>query len=397
MFALAMARLLRFGVMSIVIRPIEPPTAVDFGEQPGIPGGTYEARCGEAYRRAGCNWFVVYADREHSANMAFLCGFEPRFEEALLLLGPNGRRILITGNECESYALLAGLPGLDVQLSQTMSLMGQDRSRRPRLLAVLQEAGIGSGDSIALAGWKYLESEEWDSDAPGFFVPSFFIDVLRRAIQPEGTIIDATACLMHPETGLRSVIDANQIAAFEWAAARSSQMLWRIVAGIQEGESEFEAAARMDYQGDPFNVHMMFASGDHSVPVVGLRSPSSRRLRRGDGVTAAIGFSGGLASRAGLITNSDDDFLKVASSYFAGLITWYETSAIGVAGEVVFACGHRYACTRQIEIGTQSRPPHRSRRMDPQPGPTWIYRSHSFRHAISSRRHPGAATKRLGS
>ena len=142
---------------------------------------------------------------------------------------------------------------------------------------------------------------------------------------------------MHPETGLRSVIDADQIAAFEWASARSSQMLWRIVSGIHEGETEFEAAARMEYQGDPFNVHTMFASGDRNIPVVGLRSPSSRRLRRGDGVTAAIGFSGGLASRAGLITEEDDDFLKVASSYFEGLVTWYETAGIGVTGEVIFA------------------------------------------------------------
>ena len=322
--------------MSIVIRPIEPPAVGDLGAQPIIPGGTYEARCREAYRRAGCDWFVVYADREHFANMAFLCGFEPRFEEALLLLGPDDRRFLITGNECESYAALAGLPGLDVELSQTMSLMGQDRSRQPRLLNVLQKAGISPGKNLGLAGWKYLEAEEWDGDAPGFFVPAFFVDALRKAIGPSGKIIDATSCLMHPETGLRSVIDADQIAAFEWAAARSSQMLWRIVSGIHEGETEFEATARMEYQGDPFNVHTMFASGDRNVPVVGLRSPSGRRLRRGDGITAAIGFSGGLASRAGLITDVDDDFLKVASSYFAGLITWYETAAIGVAGDVIF-------------------------------------------------------------
>jgi hypothetical protein len=114
-------------------------------------------------------------------------------------------------------------------------------------------------------------------------------------------------------------------------------MLWRIVSGIHEDETEFEAAARMQYEGDPFNVHTMFASGDRNVPVIGLRSPSGRRLRRGDGVTAAIGFSGRLASRAGLITDADDDFLKAASSYFAGLVTWYETAAIGVAGEVIFA------------------------------------------------------------
>src|SRR6185437_6084337 len=64
----------------------------DFGtspEQPQIPAATYEARVAAAYDRAACDWLAVYADREHFGNMAFLTGFEPRFEEAFLLLGPK--------------------------------------------------------------------------------------------------------------------------------------------------------------------------------------------------------------------------------------------------------------------------------------------------------------------
>src|SRR6266404_632981 len=38
---------------------------------------------------------LVYADREHSANMAYLTGFDPRFEEALLLLSAGGRSKLL--------------------------------------------------------------------------------------------------------------------------------------------------------------------------------------------------------------------------------------------------------------------------------------------------------------
>ena len=48
-----------------------------------------------------CDWLVVYADREHLANIAFLSGYDPRFEEALLLLGPRQRRVLVVGNEGE--------------------------------------------------------------------------------------------------------------------------------------------------------------------------------------------------------------------------------------------------------------------------------------------------------
>ena len=55
-------------------------------------------RANAAYANAKCDWLAVYADREHFGNIAFLTGFEPRFEEAFLLLGPTGKRVLITGN-----------------------------------------------------------------------------------------------------------------------------------------------------------------------------------------------------------------------------------------------------------------------------------------------------------
>ena len=37
---------------------------------------------------------VVYGDREHFANLAYLTNFDPRFEEALLVIGPPSRPLL---------------------------------------------------------------------------------------------------------------------------------------------------------------------------------------------------------------------------------------------------------------------------------------------------------------
>jgi hypothetical protein len=116
-------------------------------EAPRIPATTYEKRCREAYARAECDWLVVYADREHLANIAFLSGYDPRFEEALLLLGPRETRVLVVGNEGEAYAPLAEFPDLDIALAQSLSLMGQDRSLKPDLAAVLREAGLSRGRS----------------------------------------------------------------------------------------------------------------------------------------------------------------------------------------------------------------------------------------------------------
>ena len=73
--------------MTITLRPIQLPDFEVPHARPEIPAEIYAKRADAAYARAGKDWLVVYADREHLANMAFLTGFEPRFEEALLILG----------------------------------------------------------------------------------------------------------------------------------------------------------------------------------------------------------------------------------------------------------------------------------------------------------------------
>ncbi|MDP9807956.1 hypothetical protein J2W42_000794 [Rhizobium tibeticum] len=323
--------------MSITLAPVALP---DFGPlltQPQIPSATYAARADAALKAAGTDWLVVYADREHFGNIMHLSGFEPRFEEALLLLGPGGRRVIITGNESESYTAIAGLGGIEVLRAQTFSLMGQDRSQDPRLSDRLRDAGIKAGDSIGLVGWKYLSTDEDDESAQSFFVPHFIVNALRRLIGQSAQLIDATCVLMHPETGHRAIVDVDQLAAFEWAAVRCSEALFRVVAGVRVGDTEFEALGRLGYEGDPVNVHTMFASVSVGENIIGLRSPTARRLKKGDGVTTALGYWGALSSRAGLLTDHDDTFLTPAKAYFEALITWYETADIGVTGGDLFS------------------------------------------------------------
>jgi len=318
--------------MAIALKPVGIPDFGALGAQPAVPSATYAARADAAYERAGCDWLVVYGDREHLANIEFLSGFEPRFEEAVLVLGPDGSRVLLAGNECESYAALARLPNLTVLLAQSLSLMAQDRSRHPRLSDRFRDAGLKRGDRVGLVGWKYLETDEDKEAETAFFVPAAHVQMLKRIVGDEGALSDQTRVLMHPETGLRAIIDVDQIAAYEWAAARASSAVWRIVSGVREGDDEFTAASRMGYAGDPLNVHTMLASGGRNETVIGLRSASARKLSKGDGITTAIGMWGALASRAGLFDTGDDAFLKIASGYFAGLLTWYETADIGVEG-----------------------------------------------------------------
>jgi hypothetical protein len=185
---------------------------------------------------------------------------------------------------------------------------------------------------VGLVGWKYLEPLEDEAPETAFFVPAVHVQAFQRAVAASGRLRDVTQVLMHPENGVAVTIDADQIAAFEWAATRSSLAMWRIVSGVREGDSEFDAVSRMGYAGDALNVHTMFASASKGEPVIGLRSATGRKPRRGDGVTAAVGHWGGLSSKAGLFDVENDTFLAIAKGYFRGLISWYETAAIGVEG-----------------------------------------------------------------
>jgi len=87
-------------------------------ECPPLPAALYAGRLAAARARMaedGLDALVVYGDREHFANLAYLTGFDPRFEEALLLLDRDGAGKLLVGNECMGYLPDAAL-GLDVEL-----------------------------------------------------------------------------------------------------------------------------------------------------------------------------------------------------------------------------------------------------------------------------------------
>lgn len=107
----------------------------EFGEptvMPLVARNTYEARTDALMAldaKAGFDAFAVYGDREHAANVAYLSGYDPRFEETLLVIVPGKRPRLLVGNEGWGYAEICDGPYERV-LYQTFSLPAQP-SRRP--------------------------------------------------------------------------------------------------------------------------------------------------------------------------------------------------------------------------------------------------------------------------
>src|SRR5215469_14614426 len=114
-------------------------------EEPNIPATTYEARVAAARQRAadaGYDVLIVYADREHFANLAYLTGFDPRFEEALLILTQDRTPVLLVGNEDMTYTAISPI-NLQPVLFQTFSLLNQPRSSSAPLSTILLNAGVG--------------------------------------------------------------------------------------------------------------------------------------------------------------------------------------------------------------------------------------------------------------
>jgi hypothetical protein len=324
----------------------------DFGmptARPKLPDGTHQARLDvfvDKVRGAGLDAAIVYADREHFANMAYLTDFEPRFEEALLLVMPGRTPLLLTGPENTGLARDCAIKP-DVITYPPFGLLGQDRTRTPKLADLLKAHGLANGQKIGAAGWKYFGPQEHEAPDLWSELPSFLIDTVRRTVGAGGRVVNINALLMAPTGGLRATNELEQLAQFEFAACHASEAVKRVVFGLRPGLREFEAAQLMRLPGLPVSCHPMLSSGARAYQ--GLNSPSDKVIERGDPFTTAVGLWGALTSRAGYlvedaaeIAGAPDYVEKLAAPYFACAAEWYETIGIGVEGGTLDAIARKH-------------------------------------------------------
>src|SRR6185436_6299503 len=184
-------------------------------EPPVVPVEEFQSRITRLRARMEerrLSHLVVYGDREHFANLAYLTNFDPRFEEALLVIGPEPRPMLIVGNECEAYLPISPLfqsGSLRKERFQPFSLLDQPRDRSRSLEEIFRGEKIAAGVRVGCVGWKYY------GDAHQMDVPSYVVDVLRGIVGFEN-LTDATQLLVHPGKGLRSNCSASELAFFEY-------------------------------------------------------------------------------------------------------------------------------------------------------------------------------------
>jgi Creatinase/Prolidase N-terminal domain len=311
-------------------------TLPDFGapdEAPEIPADVYAGRLERLRERAdeaGYDALVVYADREHSANLAYLTGFDPRFEEAMLVIGRADEPAIMVGNECFGTAGAAPLR-MRRHLFQDFSLPSQPRDRSRPLSDILAEEGLAADCAIGVIGWK-----EFD-DRSRIEVPAYVVDELR-AMTPSGSVANAGHLLTGAADGLRVINELEQLAAFEYAACRTSDGVRRLIRGLEPGLRESEAVGLLEWNGMPLSCHLMLTSGERAS--FGLLSPGDKRIERGDRFTVAFGIWGALNCRAGFVVGDaselpvgiGDYVERLVGPYFEAVTEWYEALYVGQVG-----------------------------------------------------------------
>lgn len=323
--------------MATELRQVDLP---DFGipnERPTIPDHLFAERFVRFRQQMisnGYDFAIVYADREHSANLAYLTGFDPRFEEAVLIVGKASEPLILVGNECVGTAAAAPL-AMRVELHQDLSLPSQPRDRSRTLDLILASEGVAAGTTVGVIGWK--ESP----DRTMIEIPTFIADAVRTAVGMDGVVENAGYILTAPADGLRIINEPEQLAVFEYAACKTSSGVRNLLFGLEPGMREDEAVRLLEWDGSPLSCHLMLTSGERAT--FGLLSPSDRRIQRGDRFTTAFGIWGALNCRAGFVVESaselpediPDYVERLVGPYFEAVVEWYEALHVGQTGGVL--------------------------------------------------------------
>lgn len=311
---------------------IDLPNLKNPAEVPAIDRAVFQKRFDQleaARSEAGLDFILIYADREHSANLAWLTGFDPRFEEALWIQGQTSKPMLLLGNENIGFA--PSEIKLDAQfwLYQPFGLPNQDQSLSSDLVALLRKAGLQKGVRCGVVGWKPLPQPE---------VPYWIVEAIHDVT---GEIpINASGMLMNPRDGLRTTMEPEMIRFCEYASSITSNAIRTWVENLEEGITERESARHFVSFGLELSCHPMVNFG-RPIPS-GLKSPRNGRAHRGQYAQGAFGVIGALTCRAGRLVEAgdadEDSYLELVTNYLEVVRRWYSKICVGaIAGEVVAA------------------------------------------------------------
>lgn len=292
----------------------------------------------ENMQKDGFDAVVVYADLEHGSNFEYLCGFLPRFEEALLILHANGKAFMVLGNENLNKAGKARIEAVPIHMPH-FSLPNQPMQTEKSVAQILASCELEDAEKIGLIGWKNFTSHVEDNHLL-FDLPYFLVEALKT-VCGKAQFANA-AYLLIGENGVRTTNNANEFAHYEYGAALAGNCILKTMDRLKVGKTEMEMAETLAADGQRHSVVTIMATGARFEKA--NLYPGNKQIQCGDKISITTGFKGGLQSRAGYavecaeqLPEKEQDYLKaVAIPYFQAVKTWLETIKIGINGNDLY-------------------------------------------------------------
>lgn len=301
------------------------------------------SKCRNFMQDRSLSHLVVYGDREHFSNLMYLAHFDPRFEEALLILDLEHDPIILVGNECVGHLSVSPLyreGKLRYERYQSFSLVDQPRNESRLLEDIFKSEGISNTSKVGCIGWKYFHEYEFSNSKKRIDIPSFITDSLRSIAGYEN-VENHTDILISPSYGLKAKLSAFEIAHFEWANSMGSDGMKNLLLNFKDDVTDFKLIKEYQYTGYPLGCHVGFKSSGNQH--IGLSSPVGTLIRKGEPCSTGIAYWGSNICRAGWVAKTEDDLpdeakgyvQNFAAPYFAACCEWYQYMRIGVKGKEV--------------------------------------------------------------
>lgn len=309
---------------------------IDLSEYPSVDGellGRVQTVT-ELAQQKGLDALIVYGDREHFSNLEYLTKYDPRFEEALLILIAGQTPRLVVALEGKDYSQI--IP-YEVQrhVYTDFGLEGQPSDGK-KLTSILRDCGICEGMKIGLAGWKaYADEAILD-------VPHYIVQAISQVTQ--NYIVNTCNLFTDSDYGVRSTLSAAEIVQSEIINAIASRQVYAAIQGLEPGMSEADAARAFGIGAQPMTTYPAMSFGERNVGMGLASSTYDTVLKEGDIVSVGIGYRFAMIHRSAFFVKDEKELQQYTAGkgkgfydqYFRLVTKWYETIGIGRTGGDIY-------------------------------------------------------------
>jgi hypothetical protein len=215
---------------------------------------------------------IIYGDRERFANLEYLTGYDPRYEEALAIIDIAGNVSVVVGNEGFAYSYVIPYE-VNRMLYQNFSLQGQPRDKLVTLSSIFSKSGIRQTSKVGIIGFKYFEKTHIKVPKYSYDIPAYILEELYEIVEKHN-VSNVTHFMTDKIEGIRLIIRSpKEVAFYEHVAMKTSNVIIRMIKHLRPGITELELSKKACFDATPMSVFPIINFGSEHMKVV-LRSPN---------------------------------------------------------------------------------------------------------------------------